>query len=247
MPRQGTEPVNVPLLKKIIRLDNVTHERVRERAGWGSTINLRRALDGNPVTKRIFEELAGALSVNPAHLLLAGSGATYEDVLRGRGENPPPSSPTVYRGPAELHELHVLDDFGRVEELTTRRCYYKIEDATLTIDGTEVHLIIKKVTMYDDPSCSKERSPSHSLEGRGPYVRGSASIQYTVKDQTGQRLWAGACVLNSLPHTQKFHGYWMSAGQKERGRTVLGTLELDPESVVRKPSEEAGGHDQREG
>jgi hypothetical protein len=148
---------------------------------------------------------------------------------------------TTYRGPAELHELRALDDFGRVQELTNR-CYYKIEDATLMIRGTAAHLIIEKVTMYDDPSCSTKRS-SHRLEGRGPYVRDSASIQYTVKDHAGRLSWAGVCVLN-FPGSGKIHGYWMSAGHRERGRTVLGILELDP---LVNSSEEAGGHDQREG
>ena len=244
MPRKGTEPVNVPLLEDIIKLDNVTHERVRERAGWGSTINLRRALDGRPLTKGIFRELAQALSVNPVRLLLAGSKATYADVLRGRGE--PPSDSTVYRGQAELHELCALDDFGRVVELTNR-CYYKIENATVTIGGTQAHLIIEKVTMYDDPNCSKKREPSpHRLEGHGRYVADSASIQYTVEDQTGRLSWAGVSFLNFLRPTYKIHGYWMAAGQVERGRTVLGTFELDHKPLV-KSSEEAGGHDQREG
>lgn len=84
--RDGTVPVNTLLLKEIIKKDNTKHEDIRKKAGWSSTINLRRALAGKPITKQIFQELAEALQVVPVRLLLADSGATYEDVLRGRGE-----------------------------------------------------------------------------------------------------------------------------------------------------------------
>jgi transcriptional regulator with XRE-family HTH domain len=153
----------------------------------------------------------------------------------------PPSGPTVYCGPAKLRERHALDD-GGVRELT-KRCYYKIEGATLKIDETEARLIIKKVTMYDDRSCSKERS-SHRFEGHGSYVDRSASIEYTVTDQTGLLSWAGVCLLR-VPQTGKIRGHWMARGHDEL-RTVLGTFELDPKPLV-KSSEEPGDHGQREG
>jgi transcriptional regulator with XRE-family HTH domain len=145
-----------------------------------------------------------------------------------------------------LRELYALDDDGRVGPLT-KRCYYKIKNATLTIRGTKADLIIEKVTMYDDPSRSKEsKLSSHRLEGHGRFVDGSATVLYTVEDQTGRLSWAGVCVLIVLP-AGKIRGYWMAAGFRERGRTVLGRLELDRKSLVRKSSEEADGHDQREG
>jgi transcriptional regulator with XRE-family HTH domain len=128
-----------------------------------------------------------------------------------------------------LRELRALDDDGRVEELT-KPCYYQIEKATLTIRGTDAHLIIAKVTMYD--SRSKKLS-SHRLEGRGPFVHDTANILYTVEDRKGRLSWAGVCVLN-VQEIGKIHGYWMAAGQTERGRTVLGRLELDRKSLVRK-------------
>jgi hypothetical protein len=376
MPGRRTQRVNVTLLEEIIMRDNRTDEEIRKEAGWPTTINLRRARKGRPILKRIFEELAGALCVNPIRLLLHDSDATYTDVLRGRGDGPPPPPPivndfgrvvrqsanldghwhsvtsfedvgeeefdveitskdqsvtaratcvagydkghisiaegtfvnlilratwrsddatridsgtvhlmlrgdgsvleghmtyyhinggvlcstpqiwhrgkvskrsqtregeTTYRGPAELHELRALDDFGRVQELTNR-CYYKIEDATLKIRGTTAHLIIEKVTMYRDPSCSKKsKLSSHRLQGDGPFEYGFANIRYTAHNQARKISWTGVCVL-SVPKNGKIHGYWMTAGHTERGRTVLGTLELDPEC-----SEEAGGHDQREG
>jgi hypothetical protein len=248
--RKGTVRVNVSLLKEIIRFDNLTDEEIRELAGWGTPINLRRAREGRPILKRIFGELAGALSVKPISLLFAGSGASYSDVLRGRGEvqpppGPPPPGPTGSSVHEPLRELHALDDDGRVGELT-KRCYYKIENATLTIRGTKADLIIS-VTMFNDRSCSKKsKLSSHCLKGDGRFVDGSASILYTVEDQPGQLSWAGVCVLN-VPPAGKIRGYWMAAGQTEWGRTVLGRLELDRKSLVRKSSEEAGGHDQREG
>ena len=82
--------MNVPLLEEITRRDNLTDEEIRKKAGWPTTINLRRAREGRPILKRIFGELAGALSVKPISLLFAGSGASYSDVLRGRGEGQPP-------------------------------------------------------------------------------------------------------------------------------------------------------------
>ncbi len=154
---------------------------------------------------------------------------------------PDPTGPPV---PELLRELRALDDDGRVGELT-KPCYYKIENASLTIRGTEADLSIN-VTMYNDRSCSKESEfSSHCLKGHGTIVDGSANMLYTVEDQTGQLSWAGVCVLN-VPPTGKIHGYWMAAGHTERGRTVLGRLELDRKCLVRKSSEEAGGHDQRE-
>jgi DNA-binding XRE family transcriptional regulator len=141
-----------------------------------------------------------------------------------------------------LRELRALDDDGGVGELT-KRYYYKIEKATLTIRGTDAHLIIAKVTIYD--SRSKKLS-SHRLEGHGPFVEGTANILYRVEEQKGRLSWAGLCILN-VPPTGMIHGYWMSAGQTERGRTVLGRLELKRKCLVRESSEEARDHNQREG
>jgi hypothetical protein len=146
----------------------------------------------------------------------------------GKSATPRPTGSPV-RPP--LTELYALDDDGQVRELTRRR-YYKIKNATLTIRGIEADLIIH-VTMFDDPSCSKEsKRSSHCLKGHGPFVNGSANILYTVEDQPGRLSWAGVCVLNVTP-TGTIHGYWMAAGHAERGKTVLGTLELDRKSLVR--------------
>jgi transcriptional regulator with XRE-family HTH domain len=169
-------------------------------------------------------------------------GKAYDEV------RPDPQVPdaTASRVREPVCELHALDDDGRVGKLT-KRYYYKIKNATLTIRGTEAHLIIAKVTVYDHPSRSeKVKVSSHRLEGDGQFVDGTASILYRVEDQKRGLSWAGVCVLN-VPPAGKIHGYWMAAGVKERGRTVLGRLELDRKSLVRKSSEEAGGHDQREG
>src|SRR5262249_60022312 len=100
------------------------------------------------------------------------------------------------------------------------------------------------VTIYSDPRCSKECF-SGRLQGDGSVVNDSVNIRYTVKDKTRRLSWDAVCVL-SVPragkmHDGKIHGYWMTAGHTERG-TVLGLLELEITS-----SEEADGHDQREG
>lgn len=234
-----------------IRVDGSKVKAARDAKGWsqktlaartGYKISVIQKLEqGTFYSEPCLARCAEVLGVPAADLLLTSP--RPGEIRRGPDEDLPPSGPTVYRGPAELHELRALDNFGRIQELSNP-CFYEIEDATLTIRGTEAHLIIEKVTMYDDDSCSKKRS-SHRLEGCGPYVRDSASIQYTVKDQRGRLSWAGLCFL-TVPPTGKIHGYWMAAGHKERGRTVLGTLELDPNPLV-KSSEEAGGHDQREG
>jgi hypothetical protein len=156
---------------------------------------------------------------------------------------------TDFRGRAELCELHALGD-GRVGELITP-CYYgKSENAILTTNGAKAELIINNLTMYDDASCSKERF-SGRLRGRGSFVDGSVNILYTVEDQKERPSWAGVCFL-WFPPTGKIHGYWMSAGHAEQGRTVLGRLELvEPtrprQSLVANSSEDADGHDQREG
>jgi transcriptional regulator with XRE-family HTH domain len=131
-------------------------------------------------------------------------------------------------GHGRFRELHALDDDGRVGELPRRRrCYYgTIESATLTIRETIAELIIEKVTMYEDPSCSKKLS-SHSLRGKGPFEDRIANILYTADDQERKIKWTGVCVL-SVPKNGKAHGYWMAAGQIARGKIVLGTLELRP-------------------
>src|SRR5262245_19990594 len=244
MPRKGTEPVNVGLLEEIIRLGSLTHEEIRKRAGWASTINLRRALAGKPLTRQIFRELAEARRFNPIRLLLADSGTSYSDFLHGRDPDPPPGL-IVFRGPARFRELRALGDDGRVSELTRPFYYGESANGTLTIRGTEAELIIDNVTIYDDASCSKERF-SGRLLGHGSVVDDSVNILYTAEDQTRRLSWAAVCVL-CVPragkmHDGKIHGYWMTAGHTERGRTVLGILELESTS-----SEEADGHDQRKG
>jgi transcriptional regulator with XRE-family HTH domain len=172
-------------------------------------------------------------------------GEAYDQAVprpQSRGEHQPLRGPTEFRGRARLRELYALGDDGQVRELTKRYYYGKIANATLTIRGTEADLVIDNIRMYDHPSCSKKylRS-SHCLQGHGLVVGDSVSIRYTVKDQTGRLSWAGVCVL-SRPIIGPSHGYWMTAGHKERGSTVLGRLELELTS-----SEEADGHDQREG
>ena len=141
--------------------------------------------------------------------------------------------PPELRCRARFRELRALGDDGRVKELTRRYYYGKTENATLTIRGTEAHLIIENVTMYDDHSCSKKYERfSGRMEGHGSVVRESANLLYTLKDQTRKLSWAGVCVLMNVPtaekiHDGKIHGYWMTAGHIEPGRTVLGTLELE--------------------
>jgi transcriptional regulator with XRE-family HTH domain len=130
-----------------------------------------------------------------------------------------------YYGRGRICELHALDGDGRVGKLT-KRFYYKIESATLTIRGTKADLIID-VTMYGDPSCSKEKLSSHRLQGDGPFEDRIANILYRADDQERKMSWTGVCVL-SVPKNGKVHGYWMAAGQIARGKTVLGTLELKP-------------------
>jgi transcriptional regulator with XRE-family HTH domain len=166
------------------------------------------------------------------------------DLLKG-GARPPHNidSPETYDLCGQIRELHALGDDGRVRKLTKRYYYGKIANATLTIRGTEADLVINNIRMYDHPSCSKNylRS-SYCLRGHGLVVGNSVSIRYTVaNDQTGRLSWAGVCVL-SRPITGPSDGYWMTAGHKDRGCTVLGRLELRL-----KPLEEADGHDQREG
>jgi transcriptional regulator with XRE-family HTH domain len=214
-------------IKEARKLKNWTQEKLAEKAGYAKSV----------IQKVETRKYFGSDCLQACVVAL---GEAYGQAM----SEPQVPDPTCSTDREPLREMHALDDDGRVGELT-KPCYYKFENATLTIRGTEAHLIIRDVTMYDDPSCSKERSPSHRLEGHGRYVEGFASILYTVKDQTGQLPWAGVCVLN-VPPTGKIHGYWMSAGHAERGRTVLGTLELERKSLV-KSSEEAGDHGQREG
>jgi hypothetical protein len=169
----------------------------------------------------------------------------WQELVLSPDEHPPPPptvfrcrAPTVFHCRGQFRELRALGDDGQVRELT-RRCYYgEFKNAILTIHGTKADLTIDDVTMYDDLQC--ERS-SHRLRGQGSFEDGSANILYTVEDQT--RPWSGVCVL-SVPRfgIAKIHGYWMTAGQLERGSTVLGILELELKS-----SEEAGDHNQREG
>src|SRR5262249_41151389 len=185
--------------------------------------------------KRIFDELAKGLRVNPIDQLLHGSGASYEDVLRGRGVVPPNrgkvskrsqtrEGETTYRGCAKIHELRALDHHGRVGKLTGR-FYFKIESATLTTRGTTAELILDNVTMYEDRSCSTRLS-SYRLRGDGPFEDRIANILYTADDQERNVSWIGVCVL-SVPKHGQIHGYWMTAGHEAQG-IVLGTLELDP-------------------
>jgi len=185
----------------------------------------KRTVENAEAGKRVKEsgliDIAARLGVAVSELV-----CEKEDAL----SDAPVPAETGFRVRAQCRELHALDDYGRVGELT-RRCYYKIENATLTIRKTEAgdmaDLIIDNMTMYDDPSCSKEcERSSHRLQGHGPVVDGSVYILYTVEDQTRRQSWAGVCVLNA-PRTGKIHGYWMTAGHAERGRTVLGTLELE--------------------
>jgi hypothetical protein len=133
----------------------------------------------------------------------------------------------VIHGRGSFRELRALDDDGRVMEMT-RPCYYgEIENAILTIRGTDVDLIIDNVTMYDHVSCEdRHQRSSNRLEGHGSVVGESVYIRYRVEDPTRQLSWEGVCVL-SVPGSGKIHGYWMTAGHTERGKTVLGTLELE--------------------
>jgi hypothetical protein len=256
-PRKGTVLVNVRLLKEIIKSELITHAEVAERAGWFDklgervTANLRRALKGKPLTLKILRELAKALDVKPIRLLLADSKATYDDVVRCRCEPvqlPPPSTTLHCHG--RIHELHALRDDGRVEELTKPCHYGEFENATLTIrrtaaDRIDADLSIDDVTIYADSCCSKELF-SGRLQGNGSGVDDSVNIRYAVteQDQTRGRSWSGVCVL-SVPkvgkiHDGKIHGYWMTAGHIAKGRTVLGTLELEPRAA--KSAKEADGH-----
>jgi hypothetical protein len=251
----GLEILNKDLIEQLLVEDALTLYELEKRGGGGVSQNVwRRVRNGKPVRPSSRAAIATYLEVEPSSLLLLDRKATLVMVggklvvvpQQGDGGNDPPHlGPREFRCRGQFRELNALGDDGQVRELTRCIYYGEFENATLTIDGTEAHLIIDDVTMFDDSSCSRERFPSHRLEGHGRYVEGSASIIYTVKDQTGQLLWAGVCVLN-VPPTGKIHGYWMSAGQAERGRTVLGTLELERKSLV-KSSEEAGDRDQREG
>jgi hypothetical protein len=238
----GLETLNAELIHRLLQEDGLNLYQLEKRGGGGVSKNVwRKVLAGKPVRQMSRVAIGSYLKVEPNSLLLLDRKATLE-MVRGQSvvsprlpemdrtqpekEDQPHPGLTVFRGCAEIHELHALDDDGRVGELT-RRCYYKIENATLTIRGTEADLIIDNVTMYDDPSCSKEfERSSHRLQGHGPVVDGSVNILYTVEDQTRRLSWAGVCVLN-VPRTGKIHGYWMTAGHAERGRTVLGTLELE--------------------
>jgi transcriptional regulator with XRE-family HTH domain len=182
----------------------------------------------NPAT---FTRIAKALGVEVADILWPEPDSEFFDGFR-------------FRGSGSIDEQWALGDDEQVEGLT-RRCYYgKIANATLTIRGTEATLILDKVTLYDDPSCSKgfERS-SHRLEGHGPVVDGSANILYTVKNRTQGLSWAGVCVLSVPRYGGEIHGHWMTAGQIERGKTVLGTLVLKP----RVKRVKRNGQDQGEG
>jgi hypothetical protein len=244
----GLEILNNDLIEKLLVERALTLYELAKRGGGGVSTNVwRRVRNGKPVRPSSRAAIATYLEVEPSSLLLLDRKATSVMVGRklvvvpqqGDGDNDPPHPvPREIRCRGASRELRALGDDGQVRELTRCIYYGEFENATLTIDRTEARLIIDDVTMYDDPSCSNERFPSHRLEGHGRFVDGSASILYTVKDQTGQLLWAGVCVLN-VPPTGKIHGYWMSAGQAERGTTVLGTLELERKFLVKSP-EEAG-------
>jgi transcriptional regulator with XRE-family HTH domain len=226
----------------------------------------KRTVENAEAGKRVREsslnDIAAALGVAVCELICEdrptpptgeGEATSSTRLLLDEKDRPQPEGkdqssprPRIYRCTAKLSELRALGDDGRVTELTS--CYYygEIENATLTIRGTKAQLILDNVTMYDDPSCSKEfERSSHRLQGHGPVVKGSVNIRYTAKDQTQGRSWAGVCVL-SFPATGMIQGYWMTAGHIDRGITVLGRIELvqkAPQSLVAKSSEEASGHD----
>jgi transcriptional regulator with XRE-family HTH domain len=218
---------DISKLKAARKAKRWSQEKLAKAAGYALT-TIQRLEQGKFFSLECLKCCAQALEI------------PVDDFLIGDAE-----SPETYDLCGQLRELRALDDDGGVGELT--KCYYyKIEKATLTIRGADAHLIIAKVTIYD--SRSKKLS-SHRLEGHGPFVDGTANILYRVEEQKGQKrrlLWAGLCILNVLP-IGMIHGYWMSAGQTERGRTVLGRLELKRKCLVRESSEEARDHNQREG
>jgi transcriptional regulator with XRE-family HTH domain len=206
--RETTVQPNGRKIREIRMAKKLTQAELAQLVGCNKR-TVENAEAGKRIKEFLFKCIATVLGVELSELLEKFDGCYY-----GRGR---------------FGELRALDDEGRVGKLT-RRCYYgEFENATLTIRGTDADLVIDNVTMYDDPSCSErfERS-SHRLEGHGTVVDGSINIQYTAEDQTRRRSWAGVCVLN-FPRTGMIHGYWMSAGHAERGRTVLGTLELELE------------------
>src|SRR5262249_29731382 len=101
------------------------------------------------------------------------------------------------------------------------------ESAILKTHGAEACLNIENLPIYDDASLSQEcKLFSGCLEGRGLYVNGFVYIQYAVVDQSGQRRWAGVCVLMVPPTGKEIPGYWMTAGHTAAGKTVLGLLTL---------------------
>jgi hypothetical protein len=218
----GLETLKADLIRGLLKKAGLTLFQLQKLRDSGVSINVwRKVLKGKPVRPTSRVKIAEFLKVDPSTLLLLDEKARTQP----EGKDQPSLRPRVYRGSAEFSELCALAD-GRVRELT-RPCYYgKSENATLTIRGAKAELIIDDLTMYDDASCSKEFERfSGRLQGRGRVVDGSANIRYTAVDQTRLRSWAGVCVL-TVPATGKIHGYWMTAGHTELGRTVLGKLEL---------------------
>jgi transcriptional regulator with XRE-family HTH domain len=229
----------------MLKADGKKIEELRNQKGWSqeelaveaglALMTIGNALHGRPLYHKTFKKLAKALGVDPGQL---------------HKHDPPKPDPSGFfdgfrfRGSGSIDEQWSLSDDEQVGGLT-RRCYYgPIAKATLTISGTEATLILDKVTMYDDPSRSDESErSSHRLQGSGTVVGDSANILYSVKARGGGLHWAGVCVLSVPRFGGEIHGHWMTAGQIERGKTVLGTLVLKP----RVKQGKRNGQDQRKG
>ena len=248
----GLEKLNKELIHRILQERGLTLYQLEKCGAGGVSRNVwRRVRKGEEVRPSSRVAIASFLQVEPSSFLLLERKAVLKGMVGGKpvvtaqvlgdGKDPPLPGSTEFRGRARLRELYALDDDGQVRELTKRYYYGELANATLTIHGTRADLIIDNETMYDDVGCSKECALPHCLQGHGLVLGDSVTIRYTVKNQKGRRLWAGVCVL-SRPILGPSHGFWMTAGHKKRGSTVLGVLELELKS-----SEEVGDHNQREG
>jgi hypothetical protein len=219
----GLETLNKDLIRRLLQKGGITLHGLQKLRDSGVSINVwRNVLKGKPVRPTSRVKIAEFLKVDPSTLLLLDEKPPPQPEGKGRAS----PRPRVYRGRARLRELCAIGDDGQFGELTDRYYYGETAIATLAIHRAKADLKIENMTMSDDPSCPKESERSYCLQGHGLVVGDSVSIRYTVKDQEGRLLWAGVCVL-SRPVAGPTHGQWMTAGQRKRGPTVLGVLELE--------------------